>query len=231
MHVNPEVTVEILDEQPGTHWIDWPSWQDDCPCGSSRYVDRDRASHAHWHLNWAYGMPYPNACPYLYESGLAMVTWSSALVCRRLAFHMAQLFRREQHYDFAQLPPAGGWRQHYPNIQAYMPLWHGRAVGIAIVGRVTAWGWDRADEKGYIHFDQTESALAIAGIFVCGNYRRNGLGERLVREVARVNGQKPAHLAWSVPLTEGGRALANKFTQGENLRLCGGVPWESKPGI
>lgn len=94
----------ILDDPPdlwGLAESPW-RWGADCPCGTGEHGPYDRPAHARWHLDWASGIALPVPC---YEP-LSIVTSASTLAERKAAYRLALLFRREQGYDFPQLPDA-----------------------------------------------------------------------------------------------------------------------------
>src|SRR5262249_289849 len=121
-------------------------------------------------------------------------------------------------YDFVQLPPPGvAWP---PDVQAYLAVFRERAIGLAIVGTAPRWGYyARTDAEGYIQFDQRSPCTTIAGVFTCGNYRGHGIATRLIHAVSAREGIPVTDLAWGVPFSEGGCALALSMVPTDALRV------------
>ncbi len=215
--------IEFVDPPDET----WPlgswGWGADCPCGTSEYRGYGRATHTRWHMDWATGLHVPVSLEC--QAPLARVTGDSPMPDRKTAYRLGQLMRREEGYDFCLLPDPVTWKVHQRWPVAYLALWRERAIGLLIVGQVKRWGWNKPDAEGYVHFDQREPSRAVAGIFVCANYRRRGVGRRLVELVAERERVARDEFAWLMPLSDGGNALAASVA-GDGLRLCNSVPWE-----
>lgn len=200
--------------------------QRSCSCGwSYSYPSLDSSQHAKQHLQWALGLTLPSNLFWRQWNTLVLVSGESPIAEKRVAYKLAVLMRVEEGYDFPLLPSPDGWAKYWKQPRAYLALWQERAISLAIVGKVSKWGWDKVDSEGLIHFDQSSPCPALAGIFVCGNYRRKGIGKRFVEMVAEKEGIPAVNFAWSLPLSKAGHALALAIA-GEELHLCGSVPYE-----
>jgi GNAT superfamily N-acetyltransferase len=213
-------TIEMLDDDPDPWGL---ASKAGCPCGTSEYDGRDRIAHAKWHLDWANGVRYPESLSYA-DDNLAVVRGTSPLSERRVAYQLALLMRREEGYDVPLLPDPVWWKGYPRWPSAYLALWRSRVIALVIIGKATQWGLNRPDAKGYIHFDQAEDCRAISGIFVCASYRRRGVGRRLIEAASKRERVKPDELAWLIPLSRGGKALAQSVA-GDSLRLCSFNGW------
>lgn len=209
-----------LSERLKGPWGDW-----ECPCGNDRYAGQTRAAHARAHLDWAEGLRPTERqqllmlCSDAQADTMLRVRQDSPTPLRRLAYDMANVFRRSQGYDFPMLPsPPHSWGD---SPVGYLAMFREIAIALVVLHNVSRWGyWGRADSEGTIHFDQQTPTRAIAGVFVCGNYRRRGVGAALIRSACEREGLVVTDVPWGMPFSDAGVALAQSLVSEEQLKVC-----------
>jgi len=196
----------------------------DCSCGAD---STSWAAHAKQHMRWARGVPVAPAadlarvCQATGLDSLLPVPQSASAPLRRLAYDVGLLFRRENRYDFPPLPwPGRGGMAWTDDPTAYLAVWEDRAIALVVLHTVERFGLhDRPDEKGYIQLDQPGPVRGVAAVFVCADYRRRGIASRLVRAACAAEDHALEDLAWSLPFSPGGAALARTLVAADGLRV------------
>lgn len=190
---------------------------DGCPCGTGeRYFGEGtgaRTRHAHWHLEWDRGVNAEAKHVYWLDS-LAIVTGESSRREQDVAYRLGRLFQREKHYDFPMVPDPTSWHAGEFH-QALIAVSDCRAIGVLIGYQTFRYGiWDGS--PGRTPFDQTSSdpIPEIAGIWVARSYRRLGVGTALVNAFAAYADVNSSEIAWGVPFSDDGKALALSIAPG-----------------
>jgi hypothetical protein len=198
-----------------------------CPCGweEPHYDDRrsDRR-HAPKHLQWARGVRLRGdardaAVPVSPDPALLVIGERSPLPVRRAVYEAARLFQREQGFDFVMVDYEG---RHWsdPDKLAYLAVHRDRAVALLLLHDRDRYGHLTVrDPGGGIPYDHEGPVRTVQGIWVAVTYRRRGVAKALVREACEREGTEPSRLAWSLPLTEGGEALARSLVPPDAIRV------------
>jgi GNAT superfamily N-acetyltransferase len=206
----PAVTVE---------WLDLPAWTvSPCPCGwdNPLPLPSERRLHERKHLAWSAGVRADPAMPL----GSIVVTGTSPIAWRRVAYELGRLFQREEGYDVPPLPDEWLWPRIQPKTVAVLLVTSSRrAIALAVVDGVATdwWTYDLARKERGERGDRPIPVLSA--IFVCHAWRGRGLGQEVARAAAEHVRTSPAEMAWLAPLTEGGRRLARRLC-GDRVRLC-----------
>jgi hypothetical protein len=165
-------------------------------------------------MRWATGIPTPRTVSW-YGGRIAVVTATSPIAWRTLAYQMALLPKRENHYDFAQFSVGNG-EPAEDNLRAYLyrdEASH-RVVGFVSVSDSPCNRWhpfDGDDENDSVSRDVLRPVVNV--IFTAQLWRRRRVAQHLVEAIARHSGLAPEDVAWSLPFSTGGRALAQSISR------------------
>jgi GNAT superfamily N-acetyltransferase len=220
--------VELLDERPDTLGLRTtlasPSGRSGCPCGWEGYAMTGRsgvdAAHARKHLQWARGVPLPARIAF-WDDSLLVVHQDSQAVFVTFAYDVGRFFQREGGYDFAPLRRrVTDWCYDGEPV-AYLAIWQGRAIGLAVLDTRPRWGYCVTDGEGRIQLDVETPLRSVGAVWVAHDYRRHGVGRRLIQAAAEAEGLTPQTLGWALPFSEAGARLAESFAPRAQLRVTG----------
>lgn len=180
---------------------------DRCPCGSAKALDTDDSRHAERHIRWATGVPVPRTLNWDREN-IAVVTPTSPVRWRELAYKCALLPKRENGYDFASFAVGDGTPSE-DNLRAYLYRLEGRVVGFVSVFDTDVAQW-RAFEPSKVRSQPTDGRLrpVVNVIFTAHIWRRQGIAKELVEAIAADAELPVSEIAWNTPLSTAGSALA-----------------------
>lgn len=185
-----------------------------CPCGfHDPWAEHNQTRHTREHMRWATGIPLPRNLAW-YGGDTAIVTATSPIRWRQLAYQAALLPKRENHYDFASFSVGAG-EPESDNPRAFLCL---DPASRRIVGFVSV--WDSPYNRWHPDRDPAGGPTPAIGrvrptvnvIFTAHHWRRRGIGRRLVTAIAQHAGIAPGEIAWSQPFSPGGRALAHSVS-------------------
>ena len=184
---------------------------DDCPCGMSLQepTDDGKAHTAH-HAAWAFGAQVPKNLEW--SADLAVVTTQSPIAWRRLAYKVARMPQKENHYDFRSWSHLGEPELTPDNMRAYLLKANGCVIGYLSAHDTNQHlRWDLIDGSRY---GDEDDALRprINLIWVADVYRRQGIGTTLVQALADDFGCQVADVSWSSPISYAGRHLARRLS-------------------
>jgi GNAT superfamily N-acetyltransferase len=196
-----------------------------CECGVPNYdyYPGERRRHKTAHDLWARGAALPRGFgrDRIGRDGIASVHESERGPEAVLASKLAHSARRAGGYDFASFYPGGSsLRELAPWSLAYLYVEDGRAVGYLRADAATHHGLFRPgtprgqDRVVDLGFDLPPVPLAEV-VFVCAEHRRRGVATRLLARFAADAGTALSALAWGVPFTTPGLALARSISGGE----------------
>jgi GNAT superfamily N-acetyltransferase len=200
-----------------------------CPCG---YPGGDSdPRHREAHMQWSTGFPIPKNVPWLGED-IAVVTATSPIRARQLAYACALLPRRENHYDFASFAIGDGTPDD-DNTRAYLYRHQDRVIGFVSVYDTDRARWypftddpepGPADEPGPPSSREAPKSVprpgdgaprpAVNVIFTAQIWRRHGVARELVRAISADAGIDLAETAWTTPFSDSGHALARSIGSG-----------------
>jgi GNAT superfamily N-acetyltransferase len=198
-----------------------------CACGwSTSDIALMRNAHYAWHAQWANGVFVVSAA----RQTLAAQGWRVTLPrilpvdprspapLRHIAHRAARLLQRETGDD---VPVFSQDRKDAHRPTAYLWLEGGRAIGIAVlVESDDGWGWfDERDADGRGPVTPTDRRLRVAGVWVAGGQRRQGIASRLIERAADLERRAVDDLAWGMPLTAAGLALARSLVGSDRIRI------------
>jgi GNAT superfamily N-acetyltransferase len=125
-----------------------------------------------------------------------------------LAYRMAAIFRQEQGYDFSGWPRRKKyWDDDGENdAHAFLMIRARKAVGIAIVRKRLEWFWWAGADPGHLYRREARRPI-IERIFVCADFRRQGIARALVQAAADHYGTAATELGWQIQLTSAGAEL------------------------
>ncbi|WP_327255799.1 hypothetical protein [Streptomyces sp. NBC_01244] len=99
-----------------------------CPCGMSlKDLSDDGKAHNAHHVAWAFGIRAPKNLEWW--SDLAVVTTQSPIAWRKLAYKVARMPQRENHYDFPSWSHLGEPEATPQNVRAYLLQANGCVIG------------------------------------------------------------------------------------------------------
>ena len=188
-----------------------------CSCGTTLSESPsvgEKVRHARRHKQWAQGIPLP---PRLPDPGDVLIVPGNARVSlRMLAYRMARVSQRAGGHLFVsfQYPTrrAADWEQW--GVKAYLAVRERTMVGY-LVSRLK-WSWTDFDlATPEVLFDTSphlERKAAVDMVFVCANFRRQGIATSLVRAMAADHGVTPRELVWQTPFNPEGLALVRSFS-------------------
>ncbi|SDN05112.1 GNAT family N-acetyltransferase [Allokutzneria albata] len=184
-----------------------------CPCGWNERGEQ----HPRRHLEWSNGIPTPTAVAahWPQDTAIAVVPTTAPAVWRQAAYRMAQLAQRDGGYDMVSFPyPGGRGQQDDANTRAVLYRCDNRIVGyLAVHDEPSAAQLNFAD--GHLDTTTAENIRPTVGlVFVPLHWRRRGIATALVRAAADHAACAPAELAWSLPFSNHGRALAQTVAAG-----------------
>ncbi|MFD4864604.1 GNAT family N-acetyltransferase [Streptomyces sp. NPDC058412] len=182
-----------------------------CPCGMRLgEAEYGGQTHALDHAAWAFGARVPKNLEW--RADLAVVTTQSAVAWRKLAYQVARLPQRENHYDFPSWSHLGEPKVTPDNVRAYLLQTNG-----SVIGYLNAYDtdkhrhWDLADGSPY--GDEDETLRPVIGlVWVADAYRRQGVGATIVQALADDFGCQVADVSWSSPISDAGRRLARRIS-------------------
>jgi hypothetical protein len=188
----------------------------ECPCGwRDRYAARAR--HAHWHLAWAVGVAVPASLTWPEEEAIAVVRTTSPVAWRRIAYYLARLGQRENHYDFPSWePPSGRGQEDRHNTRAFCHRginYRGdaSAVGYLAVADLPTHGrWDFIEPE-VPRGPDNRLRPAVTMAWTAFHWRRRGISRALVEAAAQHAGVGVGDLAWCTPFSEAGTELARAY--------------------
>lgn len=197
---------------------------DRCECGFSTpngAVRPDKVDvHEEYHASWASGLPLPEAV-FQGSDGIYYVTPNSApeeiMTANQMALRMHVELPKLGGVGKSLYPPsdlprtAPGWRG---NPRAYVLVRNRRAIAITILRdhdtRNHGWSiWDGQTETPIPNAPGTR--LTVDMVFVCKDYRCQGLATSLVDHAVSEIGVSPDQLAWQEPFEPGGEAIAKRY--------------------
>ncbi|WP_411084513.1 GNAT family N-acetyltransferase [Streptomyces sp. cmx-18-6] len=182
-----------------------------CGCGMSLKGDWDGGrEHAVHHAAWALGLRIPKNLDWLGD--MAVVTTQSPIMWRRLAYQVARMPQKENHYDFRSWSHIGEPRETEDNVRAYLSKANGYVIGYLAAhdaGRHRP--WDLVHSSRYGDEDNT-SRPSIDLVWVADAYRRQGVGATLVQALADDFGCQVTDVSWSTPVSDAGRHLARRVS-------------------
>jgi hypothetical protein len=195
-----------------------PPGSEACPCGYPGAVtDDDDPRHVQGHMQWSTGVLLPRNLDWPGGSlggNIAVVTATSPIGWRKLAYACALLPRRENHYDFASFAVGDGDPAE-DNLRAYLYRAGRRVVGFVSV-------FDTTHARWYPQPIETSEAVAqpidgqprpvVNVIFTAAIWRRRGIAAELVTAIAADAGISVTDVAWHTPFSNAGQALADRLT-------------------
>ncbi|QLH21838.1 GNAT family N-acetyltransferase [Streptomyces sp. Rer75] len=185
----------------------------ECACGMSLRESQDGGKgHTTHHAAWALGIRAPKSLMWLGD--LAVVRSQSPISWRRLAYQVARMPQKENHYDFNSWSHLDEPEETPDNVRAYLLKANGYIIGyLAAHDTSEHYRWDLIDGSQY---GDEDGALRprINLIWVADTYRRQGTGATLVEVLADDFGCKVADVSWSTPISSAGRRLARRISPG-----------------
>ncbi|GHG63190.1 GNAT family N-acetyltransferase [Streptomyces griseocarneus] len=183
----------------------------DCRCGMSLKEDWNSGrEHADHHAAWTFGVRVAKNLGWLGD--LAVVTTQSPIAWRKLAYKVARMPQKENHYDFRSWSHIGEPEETEDNVRAYLLKANGHVIGY-LAARDTGHHrpWDLVDDSPYGDADDTLRPQ-ISLVWVAGAYRRQRVGATLVKALADDFGSSVAEVSWSTPISESGTQLARRLS-------------------
>ncbi|MEU4068404.1 GNAT family N-acetyltransferase [Streptomyces wedmorensis] len=182
----------------------------DCRCGMSLEADWNSREHTDHHAAWAFGLRVPKNLDWLGD--LAVVTTQSPIAWRNLAYQVARLPQKENHYDFRSWSHLGEPEETEDNVRAYLLKANGYVVGYLVAHDTDHHRpWNMVDSSEFGDADGTLRAR-IDLIWVADAYRRQGLGATLVQALADDFGCQVTDVSWSSPISTAGLSLARQLS-------------------
>ncbi|MFE2049704.1 GNAT family N-acetyltransferase [Streptomyces sp. NPDC059459] len=191
--------------------VDTPSGGD-CACGMSLHESWDDGKeHTAHHAAWAFGVRAPKNLEWWGD--LAVVTTQSPITWRKLAYQVARMPQRENHYDFRSWSHVDEPEVTADNMRAYLLKANGYVIGyLAAHDTNEHRRWNLLIEGAqYGDLDDTPRPR-INLIWVADAYRRRGVGGTLVRTLADDFACEVADVSWSTPVSDAGRRLARRLS-------------------
>jgi GNAT superfamily N-acetyltransferase len=182
-----------------------------CPCGMSlRETTEEDTEHTSHHLAWTFGIRPPKNL--VWSGSMAVVTTQSSIAWRKLAYRVARLPQKENHYDFNSWFHLGTTEVTPDNVRAYLLKANGYVIGyLAAHDTNQHYRWDLVDGSRYGEQDDTPRPR-INMLWVADIYRRQGVGATLVRALAGDFGCAISDVSWSNPISEAGCHLARRLS-------------------
>lgn len=152
-------------------------------------------------MQWSTGVLVPRNIDWpggRYGGEIAVVTATSPIAWRKLAYACALLPRRENHYDFASFSVGEG-KPAEDNLRAYLYRAGRRVIGFVSVFDATHTRWyPHPIETSEVTAQPTDGQLrAIVNvIFTAAIWRRRGIAAELVAAVAADAGIPATDVAW-----------------------------------
>ncbi|MFF7702879.1 GNAT family N-acetyltransferase [Streptomyces lydicus] len=183
----------------------------DCPCGMRLQEPLDDGKeHIAHHAAWAFGIRPPRNLDWW--SDLAVVTTQSPIAWRKLAYQVARMPQKENHYDFRSWSHLDEPEVTTDNMRAYLLKANGYVIGyLAAHDTSEHRSWDLIDGSRYGDEDDALRPRIIL-IWVADTYRRKGVGATLVQALADDFGCQVADVSWSSPVSDAGRRLARRVS-------------------
>jgi hypothetical protein len=197
---------------------------DRCPCGWVHLV-KNRTEHAARHLDWHEGIllrPSIKPRPLIYpgRGGFMFVSAEASMGWQQLAYDMARMAKREGGWDGVSFPYPSTQRRFSDDddVQAALYLRDGSS-GIYAIGFVSLYNASYISRWHPITKVQEKMEgmrrIRLGPIWVANGWRRHGVASALIESVAAGVGVDPSELAWSIPFTDAGLALATTFSDPE----------------
>ncbi|MBV9025118.1 MAG: GNAT family N-acetyltransferase [Streptomycetaceae bacterium] len=192
------------------HAVQAPS-RGTCPCGMSLQEPWDGGQqHTTHHAAWALGIRAPKNLQWL--GNLAVVTSRSPIAWRKLAYQVARMPQKENHYDFNSWSHLDEPEVAPDNMRAYLLKANGYVIGyLAAHDTAEHRRWDLIDGSQSDGQDDTLRPRIIL-IWVADTYRRQGIGATLVQALADDFGNRVADVSWSTPISDAGQRLARRLS-------------------
>ncbi|MFH9426794.1 GNAT family N-acetyltransferase [Streptomyces sp. NPDC017615] len=179
----------------------------DCPCGMSVQGGKDHTAH---HAAWAFGVRVPKNLDWWGD--LAVVSTRSPISWRKLAYEVARMPQRENHYDFRSWSHIDEPEETPDNMRVYLLQVNGYVIGyLAAHDTSEHQRWNLIDGAEYGDQDNTLRPRIIL-IWVADAYRRQGVGGTLVQALADDFACEIADVSWSSPVSDSGRRLARRLS-------------------
>ncbi|MFD7450985.1 GNAT family N-acetyltransferase [Kitasatospora sp. NPDC059827] len=182
-----------------------------CRCGMSLQDAWDRGKeHSIHHAAWALGIQVPKNLEW--RTNLAVVTTESPIAWRKLAYQVARVPQRENHYDFNSWSYLEEPEPTPDNVRAYLLEANGYVIGYLTADDTSQHvRWDLIAKSKHGGRDDTLRPR-VGLIWVADVYRRQGIGATLVQALADDFGCPIADVSWQSPLSESGRHLARRVS-------------------
>lgn len=190
---------------------------DRCMCGfPGATTDDDGPEHMKAHIQWSTGVRIPRGMRW-HAGRVAVVTATSPISWRKLAYACALLPKRENHYDFASFAigdgePADG------DTRAYLYRSGDRVIGFAsVLDSVHAQryrGLSGGEWEPIEHPGRGSQRPVVVLVFAAHMWRGNRVGKALIEAVAAHAGVDVAEVAWRTPFSKAGTALALSINPG-----------------
>ncbi|WP_369271124.1 GNAT family N-acetyltransferase [Streptomyces sp. R11] len=182
-----------------------------CPCGMSlRETWGNGKGHTTHHAAWAFGVTVPKNLEWWGD--LAVVTSQSPIVWRRLAYQVGRIPQKENGYDFNSWSHLGEPESTPDNVRAYLLKANGYVIGYLNAHDTSQHRrWDLIDGSRYGNEDDTLRPR-IGLVWVADVYRRQGIGAKLVQNLADDFGCQVADVSWSTPISDAGQRLARRLS-------------------
>ncbi|GAA2191142.1 GNAT family N-acetyltransferase [Streptomyces bangladeshensis] len=179
----------------------------DCPCGMSLQGGKDHTDH---HAAWAFGVRVPKNLAWWGD--LAVVSTQSPISWRKLAYEVARMPQRENHYDFRSWSHVDEPEVTPDNMRVYLLQVNGYVIGyLAAHDTSDHQRWNLIDGAQYGDQDNTLRPRIIL-VWVAGAYRHQGVGGTLVQALADDFACDIADVSWSSPVSDAGRRLARRLS-------------------
>jgi hypothetical protein len=183
---------------------------DSCPCG----WHNESSQHERQHVAWSVGILIPARTEFV--TPIAVVDTMAPKAWRSLAYACARIAQRDGRYDFASFEsPQEVPRPHEKDLRVYLLATKIRVIGyLSVTTSTLNASWDFQPGTSLIAND-SEPRAQIGLIFVAKEWRRHAVAATLVRALAADTGVGVQDLAWALPFTAAGEALARSLSPGK----------------
>ncbi len=181
-----------------------------CPCGMhDPWAQHNGSRHIEVHTQWSTGVAIPRSLTWI-GGNIAVVTATSPLAWRKLAFQCALVPKRENGYDFASFDVGDG-EPSDENLRAYLYRVGGRVIGFVSVLDSSSQWWHEFDSEDEPELTANTIRPVVNVIFTAQIWRRHGIAKELVEAIAKDSNITLTDVAWSGPFSESGYALAKRI--------------------
>lgn len=181
-----------------------------CECGATINTTLETRHHDRQHMDWHMGVRVPRTVNWSHEP-IAVVSPRSPHHWQQVAHQCALVAKRAGRYDFPPFPrPTKHAIPQEPTPFAFLYHIDGRVVGY-LAATHRGGHWLHHEENETVASTDPTIRPSVDLVFVANRWRRAGIARALVTALAAHSKTSPTELAWALPFTAQGRALADSL--------------------